>query len=199
MRFLFDRIEAARHGARDVPDGPPLEIRSNIHTGRRGRPRIAISLPWLSQISKERKKPGIAPLAACSVRTLRRRELEYGLAVPGHPFVTRTQLPDGGEEVKYNLHRNGAVAMTDQEVDVAVAAQLEIFPNLGRSMIAGALRVAGHNIPRSRVRESFDRLQGGPSATFANRRIHRRAYCVAGPNSLWHHDGQHGILISLAI
>jgi hypothetical protein len=77
-------------------------------------------------------------------------------------------------------------------VDTIVLSQLEMFPNFGQSMMAGSLRVEGLNIPRQRVRDSYDRIQGGPTARFGQRHIHRRAYQVAGPNSLWHHDGQHG-------
>lgn len=194
ITLLFEKIEAARHTARDLPDGPPIQVHWKVYTGRRGRPRTAISAPWLAQISSERKKPGIAPLVGCSVGTIRRRELEYGLSNPGQSIISRMTLADGNEEIVYNSRaRQPSVnPMTDEEVDAAVAAQLELFPNFGRSMISGGLRVAGHHITRSRLRESFNRLQGGPTSSFASRRIHRRAYCVAGPNSLWHHDGQHG-------
>lgn len=190
---MVESLDAARHTARDLPDGPPLEVAWKVYTGRRGRPRTVISAPWLAQASAQRKKPGIAPLVGSSTRTVRRRQLELGLATPGRPVVSRTQLPDGGTEVVYNSGPSLEPAMTDQDVDAAVAAQLEIFPNFGRSMMYGALQTAGYNIPRARVQQAYDRLQGGPSTSFGNRRIHRRSYCVAGPNSLWHHDGQHGM------
>ena len=42
------------------------------------------------------------------------------------------------------------------------------------------------------VVESYLRVIGPPNNQFGNRRIERRVYSVPGPNTLWHHDGQHG-------
>ena len=47
-------------------------------------------------------------------------------------------------------------------------------------------------VSEARVRDSLERVSGVPG-TFGGRRVHRRRYQVAGANSLWHHDGQHGI------
>jgi len=58
-------------------------------------------------------------------------------------------------------------------------------------MLDGMLRNLGHQIPWEHIQQSlicmdpvhrvFDRIW-----------IHRQVYSVPGPNSLWHHDGQHG-------
>lgn len=58
-------------------------------------------------------------------------------------------------------------------------------------MIYGHLHSNGHRVPRERIAAAYIRVHGTPG-TFAGRRIHRKVYNVAGPNSLWHHDGQHG-------
>lgn len=70
---------------------------------------------------------------------------------------------------------------------------LEVFPNFGRRMLAGCLHTMGHNVPRDRITASYLRVHGAP-ALFGDRSIERREYFVAGANSLWHHDGQHGLI-----
>ena len=67
------------------------------------------------------------------------------------------------------------------------------FPSYGRCMIDGHLRHMGHRISRVRLQQSYAHVHGPPVSAFGPRRIHRRVYYVPGPNSLWHHDGQHGI------
>ncbi|THH13742.1 hypothetical protein EUX98_g9686, partial [Antrodiella citrinella] len=52
---------------------------------------------------------------------------------------------------------------------------------------------AGHHVPRERLTLSYARVHGTPGI-FGARTIHRRQYNVAGANSLWHHDGQHGLI-----
>ncbi|KIY61682.1 hypothetical protein CYLTODRAFT_325120, partial [Cylindrobasidium torrendii FP15055 ss-10] len=59
--------------------------------------------------------------------------------------------------------------------------------------ITGHLRHLGLTVPRERIREAYERVMGAP-ASLVNRSITRRVYRVAGPNSLWHHDGQHGLI-----
>lgn len=59
-------------------------------------------------------------------------------------------------------------------------------------MLNGMLRALGHQIPRERIRASLVRIDP-VQRVFQRIRIRRRVYSVPGPNSLWHHDGQHGI------
>ncbi|KAJ7796811.1 hypothetical protein B0H14DRAFT_2390310, partial [Mycena olivaceomarginata] len=61
----------------------------------------------------------------------------------------------------------------------------------GRSMISGRLKAAGHRVPRDRIAACYLRIHGTPGH-FGAHFIHRTPYHVAGANSLWHHDGQHG-------
>jgi hypothetical protein len=191
----MDCLDSARHEARDLPDGPALEVTWKAKTGLKGRPKQQFDPVWLAQASTLRKDAGIAPVLGCSARTIRRRKLEYKLATAGLPVSQRVQYPDGGSGLVYAGNRTLTFSMTNNEVDAIVSSHLEMFPNFGRSMMSGSLQTEGHNIPRERVRESYDRIQGGPTACFGQRTIHRRAYQVAGPNSLWHHDGQHGRLL----
>lgn len=77
-------------------------------------------------------------------------------------------------------------------MDAILSHILEIFPAFGRRMIAGHLRYMGHQVPRARIRESYERVTGTP-AYLTSQCVERRVYHVAGPNSLWHHDGQHSM------
>jgi hypothetical protein len=83
-------------------------------------------------------------------------------------------------------------ALTNDELDALLSSILEIFPTFGQRMIAGRLKASGHHVPRECITESFLRVHGTPGV-FGQRTIHRKVYYkVAGANSLWHHDGQHG-------
>ncbi|KAG8711825.1 hypothetical protein FRC09_020395 [Ceratobasidium sp. 395] len=59
--------------------------------------------------------------------------------------------------------------------------------------MSGYLKSLGLTIPRERVRQALEEVRGAPAA-FGARPIHRTVYRVPGPNSLWHHDGQHGLV-----
>ncbi|KAJ7677312.1 hypothetical protein B0H17DRAFT_902312, partial [Mycena rosella] len=57
----------------------------------------------------------------------------------------------------------------------------------------GMLRHLGHRVQQERVRQSLLRID--PVRRILERiRIWYRVYSVPGPNSLWHHDGQHGLI-----
>jgi hypothetical protein len=61
-------------------------------------------------------------------------------------------------------------------------------------MLKGHLKADGYRVPRARIAASYLRVHGSPGS-FGARFIHRTPYNVAGANSLWHHDGQHGSCI----
>jgi hypothetical protein len=190
---MLIRLDNVRHASRDQPDGPYLQVTSTTRTGKRGRPRKDINRDWLARMHGIRGNSGISMLLDLSARTVRRRLMEYDLAGPGVAPIQRYLREDGTLDVVYNGEPAPGPRHSEAEIDSIVASHLEVFPNLGRSMIAGALRSSGQRLTHREVRASYDRLQGGPTQTFADRRIHRRSYHVAGPNSLWHHDGQHGM------
>ena len=58
-------------------------------------------------------------------------------------------------------------------------------------MLHGMLLRLGHLIPRERIRQSLLRIDP-VQRVFERIQIRCRTYSVPGPNSLWHHDGQHG-------
>lgn len=58
-------------------------------------------------------------------------------------------------------------------------------------MLDGMLRRLGHRVPMDRIRASLARIDP-VQRVFGRVTLTRREYKVAGPNALWHHDGQHG-------
>ncbi|KAM6489023.1 hypothetical protein JOM56_015535, partial [Amanita muscaria] len=82
----------------------------------------------------------------------------------------------------------------DEALDSLVASVLATFPGHGRSKLDGVLRARGFQIPRNRLTASITRVSG-PSPRFTHRTIERRGYYVPAVNSLWHHDGNHGMSV----
>ena len=82
--------------------------------------------------------------------------------------------------------------ITDADLDAIVRMLRHHYSRSGITMLHGLLHALGYHIPRSRIRESLLRIDP-VQRVFERIRIRRRVYSVPGPNSLWHHDGQHGI------
>ena len=59
------------------------------------------------------------------------------------------------------------------------------------SLVSGHLRSLGLRVQRDRIRDTIGRVD--PRIRWAVV-ISRRAYSVAGPNSLWHIDGHHSLV-----
>lgn len=81
--------------------------------------------------------------------------------------------------------------LSDEALDDVIRGIRVSFPLAGLAMLDGALRSLGHRVPRARVAAALLRIDP-IRRTFDRQRIERRVYSVAGPNALWHHDGQHG-------
>lgn len=82
--------------------------------------------------------------------------------------------------------------ISDDELDTLLLLLRSHFRRAGLGMLDGMLRRLGHRVPRERVRQSLLRIDP-VRRIFERIRIRRRIYSVPGPNSLWHHDGQHGM------
>lgn len=189
--MLVALADAATH-SEDIVEHAPISVAETIHTGRRGRPRKYID-PTILEASLQYCGPThLAPVFGCSSRTVRRRTLENGLAEPCPPVYVTYEDPDTGELLRfYQSSTSPMSTLSDDELDTIIWHILEVFPAFGRQMIAGHLRHLGHTVPRSRIRLSYERVTGAP-AHLTSRPIEQCRYHVAGPNSLWHHDGQHG-------
>ena len=178
----------------DQPDAPPIQLGGTLPTTAAGRPPIDIHPDHLALLATGRTThQEIADIYQCNARTIRRRLIEYGLSSPGPPVYVNELQEDGTTRRVYSAGRSSDLSqMTDGQLDTVMVTIYERFPSFGRRMVDGYLMALGERVPRRRIIESFQRVIGPPVATFGNRRIERRVYSVPGPNSLWHHDGQHG-------
>ncbi|PPQ97082.1 hypothetical protein CVT26_001047 [Gymnopilus dilepis] len=193
IKDMVAYLDAAALASADPPEALPLAAAQRVMTGRKGRPRVEIHREVLIEGSLHRSNEAIGEVVGCSARTVRRRKLEQGLAAPALP-VFEEQVDENGDIV---LHRNPPPrreqTLTDEELDFLVQEILTRFPNFGQSMINGALRSASIYVTRERLVASYIRVHGAPRP-FGDNTITRRKYSVAGANSLWHHDGQHGLI-----
>lgn len=194
---MLSALAEATVQSEDIVEHAAFEPVQTVRSGRRGRPRKEIDPHLLESSLRLRGVTHIAPVFGCSSRTVRRRALEYGLVEPCPPVYIIYEDPDSGEHVRFYRSSTAAMSdLTDHELDMILRHILEIFPAFGRRMITGHLRFLGHHIPRARIRQSYERVTGAP-AYLTSRPVERRNYHVAGPNSLWHHDGQHGVCLYL--
>ncbi|KAJ7892446.1 hypothetical protein B0H13DRAFT_2234788 [Mycena leptocephala] len=81
--------------------------------------------------------------------------------------------------------------ISDDDLDMLILRLRTHYHRAGLSMLNGMLRRLGHRVPIERIRQSLLRIDP-VRRIFERIRIRRREYRVLGPNSLWHHDGQHG-------
>lgn len=81
---------------------------------------------------------------------------------------------------------------SDQELDNTILRLRSSYRRAGVTILDGMLRRLGLPVGRERIRRSLLRIDP-VQRVFDRIRIRRRKYQVAGPNALWHHDGQHGL------
>jgi hypothetical protein len=191
---MIQALDNAMVTSSDPPDSEPVSFSTRISSGEPGRPSVDITPDDLARLATGRTThEQIAQIYQCSARTIRRRLLEYGLSTPGPPVYVDEPQPDNTVLRTYSAGVSSDLSrLSDDELDQLLLRIYDQFPSFGRRMIDGYLMQLGERVPRQRVVASYLRVIGPPTATFATRRIQRRVYSVPGPNSLWHHDGQHG-------
>lgn len=209
-----DAIDASHHGHPTVVHVVP--------TGGRGRPRIVIDREFLQWAYSQRTTASIHRFLGVSRDTVRRALLEYGIVSPqADPFLDGAELPPHEDEAllpdddllepnvtipaelplpidieqlaqPYVISFTGPLStISDDELDLLVGRLRSHFRRAGLAMLDGMLRRLGHRVPRERIRQCLLRIDP-VRRIFERIRIRRRNYSVPGPNSLWHHDGQHG-------
>ena len=147
-------------------------ILSNFCTRSPGRPRLNISeAQLLTLLEQDFTQVEIAKVFGCSAKTIRRRILEHGLT----------------DAIQHS-------SISDAELDTLVEDFVINFPTAGQKTLAGHLRTLGYRIQRFRIRESLYRVDPWGVQLRSRRLLHRRKYHVAGPNSLWHIDGNHKLV-----
>jgi len=203
-----EMLDASHHGR-------PTIVQT-IRTGNRGRPRIQIDPEFLQWAYSHRTTSGIRRFLNVGRSTVRNALLNYGIAQPQQsPFASEdeqvepgtlvedhlldpelpspTQLPHDvvGSAPQVTSFTGPVSSLTDDQLDELVIHLRSHFRCAGISMLDGMLRRLGHRVPRDRIRGSLMRIDP-VHRVFQRIRIRRRVYSVPGPNSLWHHDGQHG-------
>jgi len=183
------------HACQHLTDQPDsrVSLLSYEQRGTRGRPRIHIDRQFLSFALEVRGPIDVAKVLGCHSRTVRKRAVEYGILPPGAaPF--QNAVRDDGTVTRIRIGSMKHTRMSDisdLELDNAIAGILRDFPDFGRRMIDGRLRAQGILVSRARRELSYLRIHG-PPPLFRRPPLVRREYWVAGVNSMWHHDGQHG-------
>lgn len=147
--------------------------------------------------------------------------LEYGIAEPqDSPFAEPTADADVSELLDHDdlldpdlpvpAHMSAINAtiqpvvsytgplstLSDEGLDNLILELRSHFQWAGISMLDGMLRRLGHRLPQERIRESLMHIDP-VQRVFQCIQIRRHVYSVPGPNSLWHHDGQHGTCLLL--
>ncbi|KAL0061141.1 hypothetical protein AAF712_012061 [Marasmius tenuissimus] len=188
-------LDDMRNTLMDPPDRPfPLPESPNEPQQGPGRPRKAIDSNLLKMAVDMRRTKRLAEILGVHVRTLRRRALAEGLVEPGEPVYVEYETEEGLIMRVYRSSTGPVSDISDDDLDEAMKSIIIAFPSFGRRLIHGHLKFMGIHIPRSRVVASYGWVVGLPTQLFGVRRINRRIYTVPGPNSLWHHDGQHGLI-----
>ena len=179
-------LDDACHAARDPPDVLDVEVSRPIRNGKKGRPRIEISLGILER-AKTTPRTVLAAEANCTVRTLRKRLVEAGIEEPGLPPVhLRPYDMDRHPDPRA---RGGMMSM--EQVVEKVSSAIEQFPTSGTRILQGHLRSKGTYVGRHKIQKAR-RIISGEQSTDRSSAIQRRIYNVCGPNSVWHNDGNHG-------
>lgn len=143
-----------------------------LHHGCVGRPRFQVAKEQLQHLLEASfTVPQIAKMIGISTRTVHRRMSEFGLSV-------QEQYTD----------------ITDSELDTLVADIHTDFPNCGNNVMKGHLLSHGYRIQQHRIRESLRRVDPRGSMLRRLQVINRRVYCVPGPRSLYHIDGNHKLI-----
>ena len=97
---------------------------------------------------------------------------------------------------RLNLSQAGRFSdLSDTALDDKVNDLVAGNDRLGPESVRAQLRAEGIRVQRRRVRDSMLRVNPRAAALRAmSQRLHRRSYRVAGPNSLWHLDGNHKLI-----
>lgn len=196
VRQMITSLESSAANSVDIPDQTIGLLGRRSPDGTVGRPRTQITADQLMTVNTGRTtRTQLAEMFGCSERTIRRRLVEFGLSRPGPPVYTEEPHPDGTTHRVYHPGSSSDLSdISDNDLDQVMLEIYHQFPSFGRRMIDGYLLQLGIRVPRERLLASYRRTIGPTAAAFGPRRIQRRVYSVPGPNSLWHHDGQHGLL-----
>ena len=90
--------------------------------------------------------------------------------------------------------RNKFTVISDEDLDTRVRQLTQGNVSIGQRVVMGLLKNEGITMQRWRVAESLIRVDEAAVAMRWAHVIRRRTYQVAGPNALWHIDGNHKLI-----
>jgi len=161
LQQLLDKLSAENQ----VEELSGYQSQRNLLTN--GAPRYHISEEQLRFLVRVNFGiPQIANILNVSTRTVKRRLRMYGISL--RALFTR---------------------ISDNDLDQAVRHVIRQNSKIGPNSVQARLFAQGKKVQRWRVRESLHRVDPGGVAMRSVNSTHRRRYTVAGPNSLWHADG----------
>ncbi|RXN38427.1 hypothetical protein ROHU_001117 [Labeo rohita] len=144
-----------------------------LERGFSGRPQYSITqeqLRFLLEYNFSTKQ--MAEILGVSKRTVKRRLRKYNISL-----------------------RDRYSNLSDSDLDNLVREVVQGNDELGAEAVRARLAGQGIVVQRCRVRQSLIRTNPiGAAQRVTTRRLHRRIYEVAGPNSLWHLDGNHKLI-----
>ncbi len=107
---------------------------------------------------------------------------------------SQVAVADLGTQRRVTSYTGLLSLISDEDLDNLIALLRTHFRRAGVTTLWGMLRNLGQRVQRRRISESLSRIDP-VQRIFQRIRIRRRTYEVAGPNALWHHDGQHGMFV----
>ena len=117
-------------------------------------------------------------------------EIPLPAEIPQDVEDIASQLPPVDPPATFHTYYHHSTISDDDLDDLIIRLRMH-FRRAGIRMISGMLLRLGHRVQQVRIRQSLLRIDP-VRRVFKRIRIRRRTYSVAGPNALWHHDGQHG-------
>lgn len=94
------------------------------------------------------------------------------------------------------LREGRETCISDEELDDKVRNIIGTNKRIGPNTIRVRLSMDNIDVSRQSVRDACHRVDpvGCALRSIERRNVHRRTYKVAGPNSLWHMDGNHKLI-----
>jgi hypothetical protein len=150
----------------------PVKI---IHRRKRGRPRKSVDPKFLHEAFKGSRripKTVLANILGIDRKTLQVRAQEHEIDTGFSPI-------------------------SDEELDDLVRNYLLDHPSGGRSYVMGHARAYGLHVQRDRLSDSLNRVNrlGQGMRQQVGKKKERKSYHVPRPNSLWHIDGHHKLIL----
>ncbi|KAM4564942.1 uncharacterized protein V3H82_014030 [Fundulus diaphanus] len=165
---LMELIRTSSHSAQQDSYGFEAPV---VTSGSRGRPSYSITREQMTFLrSCGFRASQMAAAMNVSVRTVKRRLRQFQL-------------------------RRAYADLSEAALDELVQQIVGGNDLIGPESVRASLRSQGIKIQRRRVRESMIRINPrGVALRGLSNRPQRRCYRVAGPNSLWHIDGNHKLI-----